>query len=273
MFPGDLFDDGTVRVLLAHRYPRDGQARPELSADGDRAGLGGSTEPYQRLDDERWALVRERLRAPEWPILRLRQVHGVGVAHWSEGVGPPVSRSSSDVHAAPAMTALSVSSPAEAPIEIGVADCLLLTTNGAVGLIRTADCGGIAILADGAVALVHAGWKGLANGVIQAAIAELRARHYEPRTAIVGAHIGPCCYEFGADDLDWVATRVGDVVRSTNVDGAPALDLGAGIDAVCIEAGLEMQYHEAACTGCDDRYFSYRVRGDSDRHGILACVA
>ncbi|MBD0339213.1 MAG: laccase domain-containing protein, partial [Thermoleophilia bacterium] len=81
-------------------------------------------------------------------------------------------------------------------------------------LVVTADCLPIALMrVDGppALALVHAGWRGLADGVVGAAAGVLGGE----LAAVVGPGIGPCCYEVGPE----VTERFG-------ADG-PTLDLRA----------------------------------------------
>ena len=65
-------------------------------------------------------------------------------------------------------------------------------------LALAADCVPIAIVDDAtgepALAVVHAGWRGLADGVVGAAVAALGGT---ASAAMVGPAIGPCCYEVG----------------------------------------------------------------------------
>jgi copper oxidase (laccase) domain-containing protein len=88
--------------------------------------------------------------------------------------------------------------------------------------------------------------------------------------ADVRAEIGPCiraeCYEFGADDLDTVAARYGDAVRSTTAAGAPALDLVAGVRAALAAAGVTTALDSRECTAClAADFYSHRARGDRGR--------
>ena len=66
-------------------------------------------------------------------------------------------------------------------------------------MVATADCVPLAVEADGAVALVHAGWRGAAAGVLPAALSALRREGFVPQRAAIGPSIGPCCYEVGED--------------------------------------------------------------------------
>jgi YfiH family protein len=76
----------------------------------------------------------------------------------------------------------------------------------AVG-VRAADCAPI-LLADpatGAVAAVHAGWRGTAAGIVAAAVSAM-TREYGSRPgdllAAIGPSIRPCCYEVGSELVD-----------------------------------------------------------------------
>jgi polyphenol oxidase len=132
--------------------------------------------------------------------------------------------------------------------------------------VRTADCVPIVLLGDGVVGVVHAGWRGLAGGVVQAAVDAMGG----VRTAHIGPHIRAGCYEFGADDLDTVAGALGEHVRSTTTWGTPALDLTAGVRAVL---GSIPVVDTGACTACTDLYFSWRARRDTGRFATIAWIS
>ncbi len=91
-----------------------------------------------------------------------------------------------------------------------------------------ADCAPVAIANDTAWAAVHAGWRGAADGVVQAGVAAVRALGRGPVRVVVGPCIGAAHYEFGAEDLDRLARRLGPTVRARTDDGAPAFDLRVG---------------------------------------------
>lgn len=137
--------------------------------------------------------------------------------------------------------------------------------------VQGADCAPIALVGEaGPIGVVHAGWRGLAAGVIDSMVATLREAGAMVDTAIVGPVIGPECYEFGAGDLDEVAQALGDVVRGTTTDGTPALDLAAGIRASCARAGMQSVEFVGGCTACTWDGFSHRARQDAGRHALVA---
>ena len=131
-----------------------------------------------------------------------------------------------------------------------------------------ADCAPLVVIGAGReFAVVHAGWRGLAGGVIQAAIGAFG----EPVVgALLGPTIGPCCYEFGAAELDAVAAGVGcetSRISGSTRSGRRALDVAAAVGAACDELAVE---RIGGCTGCEYPGFSHRVRTDRRRHVVAA---
>jgi polyphenol oxidase len=148
------------------------------------------------------------------------------------------------------------------------ADAAFTTRRGCVLAVRTADCVPVVLVGDGAVGVVHAGWRGLAAGVIEATVAAMGGAS----EAHVGPHIRRGCYEFGDDDLDTVAAALGDGVRATTTWGTPALDLTTGVRAALERSALHgTAVHDAgACTACSDVYFSWRARKEHERFATIA---
>ena len=145
------------------------------------------------------------------------------------------------------------------------ADAAITRMPGAKLAVRTADCVPVVLVGDGVVGIVHAGWRGLAGGVVERTIAAMSGA----REAYVGPHIRAGCYEFGADDLDEVTAALGTGVRATTTWGTPALDLAAGVrialgDVPIIDGG--------ACTACSDIYYSWRARRESARFATIAWI-
>ncbi len=132
-----------------------------------------------------------------------------------------------------------------------------------------ADCAPIVLVGSRRTfAVVHAGWRGLAAGVVDRAVEALA----EPLAgAFLGPAIGPCCYEFGVDDLHAVAEGVGthaDEITSRTSAGGLALDIEAAVTSACARHGAAVQVI-GTCTGCTYPGFSHRARRDSQRH-VLA---
>jgi polyphenol oxidase len=137
--------------------------------------------------------------------------------------------------------------------------------------ILTADCAPIALWTNnGFVGAVHAGWKGLEAGIIEATIDTLRR---ESGQSEVFGWLGPCigvqCYEFGEPELTRIANRYGAGVRGTTVNGSPSLDLTAGVQAAMASVGAIWTGSAEACTACDEQWFSWRARRSSGRQALF----
>ena len=136
-----------------------------------------------------------------------------------------------------------------------VGDALVTNQPGLALPIRTADCVPI-LLADTrnhAIAAIHAGWRGSAARIAEAAIKRMRAEFGTEPTGVLaalGPAIGVCCYSVGEE----VARQFG-YRRAMNLDLAEENRkqlLAAGVP----EAGIETL---AICTRCDSqRFHSYR---------------
>ncbi len=146
------------------------------------------------------------------------------------------------------------------------ADAAWTPAPGARLAVRTADCVPIVLRRAGAVAVVHAGWRGLAAGIVAHTVEVMGGAD----RALVGPHIRRGCYEFGEADLDEVADALGDLVRATTTWGSPALDLTAGVRAALGAAAVTDVADAGACTACSDLYFSWRARGELERFATVA---
>jgi YfiH family protein len=148
------------------------------------------------------------------------------------------------------------------------ADGMATSVPGVGALVLTADCLPVALHAPGAVAMVHAGWRGLAGGVLAEGVAALRdLGAHGPVQAAIGPGAGPCCYE------------VGDEVREAFAD-VPGAEHGRNVDLKAVAAarlraaGVEEILDAGLCTMCDERFFSHRRdRGTTGRQGGLAWLA
>lgn len=154
------------------------------------------------------------------------------------------------------------------------ADAAVTAVPGAVLAVHTADCAPVLLAsADGSVVgAAHAGWRGVVAGVLERTVEEMARLGGTGLRARVGPHIRARCYEFGADELDRVAARCGDAVRSTTGWGTPALDVTAAVRASL--AALDVELTDAGgCTACEpDRLWSHRARGDQARMAATIAI-
>lgn len=152
------------------------------------------------------------------------------------------------------------------------ADAAVTATPGLALVVLTADCLPIALASDDAVGVVHAGWKGLVAGVVEAAVDRLRA----VGTGAVRAAIGPCAgpdrYEFGRADLDRVVERLGSGVEARTVDGRPSLDLPGAARGVLEGVGVAEVWESGVCTIGSPDHYSYRREGRTGRQALVAWI-
>ena len=164
------------------------------------------------------------------------------------------------------------------------ADGQVVTGAGAAAMALTADCMPIALAAPGVAGMVHAGWRGLAGGILKVAVLALRgasgaavmeayADRTDPAAQTEGfglaAAIGPCargcCYE------------VGDEVRAAldlEPTGGPALiDLPAIARERLLAAGVATVHDSGLCTMCTDPSLFFSHRRDGPLTGRQAGVA
>ena len=149
------------------------------------------------------------------------------------------------------------------------ADAAVTAVPGCTLAVQVADCAPVALVADGVVGVAHAGWRGLAAGVLPATVAAMRALGAGRISAEIGPCIRPACYEFGAEDLDAVAEVLGDHVRATTADGRPALDIPAAVRASLAAAGVDDVTDGGTCTACSGSHWSHRHDGDPARQAVV----
>jgi YfiH family protein len=239
-----------------------------VAAFSGRAG-GFGAAPYDSLnlglgvgDDLRTVLRNLRrvatvLSVAGLPWARVRQVHGATVVQARRellGQGPP-----------------------EARPPLAEADGIVTDQPGLVLAVFTADCVPL-LLADPAarvVGAVHAGWRGLAAGAVEAGVrafvdlgADLGAS-----VALVGPAIGPCCYEVGPEVAEAVGQRY-PAAAATTRDGSLAVDTTAAVVQALERAGLGAVHAAHECTAHQpERFFSYRRDGTTGRQaGLIALL-
>jgi polyphenol oxidase len=154
---------------------------------------------------------------------------------------------------------------------IPAADAMTATAPGLALAVLTADCVPVvaASAAEGTLIVVHAGWRGIAAGVVGAAAAVFQ-NPSDVRVAI-GPAIGPDHYEVGEDVVAAVAAGTkGDAVAERR-DGATRLDLAGTVRAELRALGISKVDDVGLCTACHpDRFYSYRVDEITGRQAGIA---
>lgn len=170
-----------------------------------------------------------------------------------------------------------VLSPGEARQEVAArkADAVIARGEGVGVGVRTADCAPILLFdrEGGAVAAVHAGWRGTVADVVGAAVSALsenfgvRPHHL---AAAIGPCIGPCCFEVGPEVLGAFAEAFdSDAWRGEpRPEGKGTVDLYAANEMALLRAGVTDFESLRTCTRCQaEDFFSYRRDGQrSGRH-------
>jgi YfiH family protein len=149
------------------------------------------------------------------------------------------------------------------PHFVGTCDALLTAEPWTALTVRTADCLPIALAGGGAVAMVHAGWRGLAADVLGAVTGRMRVEFGVPPAevrAAIGVGVGPCHYQVGRDVIDALA-RHG--VESNEWRGDGAVDLARWAKGRLLALGVSPDAIEVlpGCTACSPSYHSYRRDG------------
>ena len=228
---------------------RNGVKWLEADLDGARAAfstrLGGISEaPFDGLnlglltDDAEKAVTENRCRlaealgfSPE-QVVFARQVHGTRL----------------------------IEHPDPAP-DVPEADGHVLCEPGRAALVFVADCLPVALAGPEGVVMVHAGWRGLAGGILGAA-----AEAVEATSAAIGPGIGPCCYEVGEEVLSSFS-HLGEGVASGRM-----LDLPVAARRQLAQAGVERVESAGLCTSCETELF-FSHRRDDGRTGRQAGLA
>jgi purine-nucleoside/S-methyl-5'-thioadenosine phosphorylase / adenosine deaminase len=212
---------------------------------------GHSSGPYESLnlgwltdDDPRAvarnrAALREELNAP--PLSFVHQVHGAEVRRIMHGTPQPRERPRVDGQA---------TDQSDVALAALVADCLP-----------------IALAAPGQVAMLHAGWRGLAIGMVAAGVRAMREMGGNGElSAAIGPGAGPCCYEAG-EDVHEPFAAIAEAHHGRN------LDLKAVARRQLRDAGVTTIADIGICTICSDPGLLFSHRRDRGLTGRQAGVA
>jgi YfiH family protein len=198
----------------------------------DALNLSQATGDRQQHVESNIALLKRRLGLEEVPWHRLRQVHGDRVLPAGE-------------EAFPEADGLWTQRPGEVLV-VGVADCVPVFLWDA---------------RQRRIALVHAGWRGTAAGIVARGVECLCGAGSSPQDLwmAMGPSIGPCCYEVGPD----VSRALPEACESTR-EGTLQGDLRRANRLRAAACGIPSKQilPDPPCTGCDaERFFSHRKLG------------
>ncbi|MCG6874826.1 MAG: peptidoglycan editing factor PgeF [Betaproteobacteria bacterium] len=149
------------------------------------------------------------------------------------------------------------------------ADGVVARTRHHVCAVLTADCLPVLMAGrtGGVVAVAHAGWRGLANGIIEATLARMGVSGAEV-VAWLGPGISQAAYEVGRDVYESFVSRDPEV-RGAFRPGAPGkyqADLYALARCRLGAVGVTAVHGGGFCTyGDADRFYSYRRDGPTGR--------
>lgn len=190
----------------------------------------------ENVHRNRQRLLDELPAEPQW----LRQAHGTAVAVHPGHAGPEPE-----------------------------ADALVAFAPGQVCAVLTADCLPVAFCdsAGSRVAVAHAGWRGLAGGVLQTTVNALKCDPSE-LIAWLGPAIGPSAYEVGADVVAAFPDEFGE--GFTPRGERWLLDLYAVARLKLAASGVTAVYGGGLCTYSEpERFYSYRRDGITGRMATL----
>ena len=158
---------------------------------------------------------------------------------------------------------------------VGQGDALVTARPGLGLAVMVADCLPV-LLADpegGIAGVAHAGRRGLAAGVVPAAVEVMVAlgAHTDRIRAYLGPAICGRCYEVGQEVQAQVAAAV-PAAFATTAWGSPALDLAAGAREQLAEAGLREVGDSGICTYEDNRFYSFRRHGTTGRFAGVVVI-
>jgi YfiH family protein len=205
-------------------------------------GLAGGQPVGPALDRWRALLAATGMET----VVHARQVHGADLwIHRDRGAPGVAVMDGFDGHVTDRPGLL---------LAVGVADCI------PVSVVDPAHC---------AVALVHAGWRGVAAGIVERAVRRLLDSWLSPVHEL-WVHCGPAicgdCYEVGPEVHAAVSP-------GRPVPGGPArIDLRAAVAARVVELGLDPDHVSvsAHCTRCGPgAFFSHRGGSPARQMGVL----
>lgn len=129
--------------------------------------------------------------------------------------------------------------------------------------IKIADCLPVFLFNDRQICAIHCGWRGIAEGIVDAAKGLIKNYQYA-----LGAAIGPCCYEIKSDVKERFSARAPVSIQERK--GRSYLDLKTAVKTIL---GADKLIADLAmCTKCrNDIFYSYRAGDTDQRNYALIC--
>jgi YfiH family protein len=148
------------------------------------------------------------------------------------------------------------------------ADGQATALEGVAMVVLVADCLPVALAGEGGVAMLHAGWRGLAAGVLEEGVRALRELGVSgPLSAAIGPGARGCCYQVSDDLRERFAAYGPDVFEEDR------LDLAAVARLALDELGVDEVHDSGLCTICSDPSLFYSYRRDGHLTGRQAGIA
>jgi YfiH family protein len=238
---------GGARAVFSTRLG--GVSKPPF----DSLNLGLLTKDSPAAMEANRRLLAQALSLEQEQVVFSLQVHGTRLIDHGAAAGVGRSRGS-----------FAGQETTKEPREgLAEADGHVVREPGLAPLVFVADCLPVALYGPGGLAMVHAGWRGLAGGILAAAAAAVGASD-----AAVGPGIGGCCYEVGEEVLG-VFADLGEGVATGRM-----LDLPEVARRRLVQAGVERVETAGLCTSCEaELFFSHRRdRGRTGRQGGIAWI-
>ena len=237
------------------------QARFTTRTGGTSAAPFDSLNLSERVSDDAESVAENRRRVCEFLPSRpkwLRQVHGTKMV-WADRVGSDSNRVGPDSNRV----------GSDADLE---ADGAFTFSRGVVCAVTAADCLPVFLCARGSgVAVAHAGWRGLAGGILENAYAILRRESSAEIVARIGPGISAECYPVG-DEVRTALRRDGadDDCFTPAGGGKWRADLKGLAARRLLALGASRVLRDSECTfSCPSRYFSARRDGPTGRMAAL----
>ena len=150
------------------------------------------------------------------------------------------------------------------------ADAIITDLPGVAIGVLTADCLPMLLYdpVKKAIAVVHAGWRGTVAGVAERAIEELTKEYAtdpDNLQAVIGPHIGPCCYTVGTEVVNEFSAAYGNSTGALSGVGSIKFDLAIANYIQLLKAGVKEKNvsRENPCTMCRaDLFHSFRRDGE-----------